>query len=148
MIIIGFCFAFFSSLTGCSLWLFSHASFEGVSSIKVTGYYQLSRSIFLSCSDSVTKNNKNQQMLLTYIFLCVYMCLHKALQFMSGYVILFYLLLANSSDDIFIHKKWLMESTGVDIREKWARAFVWKCLEGHSEACGLTRQAELVSSVS
>lgn len=80
--------------------------------------------------------------------MCVGVCLHKALQFMSGYVILFYLLLAYSSDDIFIHKKWLMKSTGVNISEKWDRVFVWKCLEGHSEACGLTRQAELVSSVS
>lgn len=123
------------------------ATFEGVSSMKLTGYYWLNRSILLSCSDSVTRHNKNKQVPVTYIFfVCV--CLRKALQFMSGYVILFYLLLANSSGDIFVHKKWHMESTGVNISEKWVRIFVWKCLEGHSEACGLTRQAELVSSVS
>lgn len=74
--------------------------------------------------------------------------LHKALQFILGYVIPFYLLLANSCDDIFVHKKWLMESIEVNIDEKYARIFVWKCLEGHSEACGSSRQAELVSSVS
>lgn len=88
------------------------ATFEGVSSMKLTGYYWLNRSILLSCSDSVTRHNKNKQVPVTYIFfVCV--CLRKALQFMSGYVILFYLLLANSSDDIFVHKKWHMESTGV-----------------------------------
>lgn len=81
------------------------ATFEGVSSIKLTGCYQLNRSILLSCSVSVTRHNKNKQVPVTYIFFCACVCLHKALQFMSGYVILFYLLLANSSDDIFVHKK-------------------------------------------
>lgn len=41
-----------------------------------------------------------------------------------------------------------MESIEVNIDEKYARILVWKYLEGHSEACGSTRQAELVSSVS
>lgn len=44
--------------------------------------------------------------------LVMYVCLHKALQFMSGYVILVYLLLANSSGDISIHKNGLWKALG------------------------------------
>lgn len=106
----------------------------------------------LSSSDYVTRHNENTQVPVKYISVYIYinillLYLHKALQFILGCYSL-YLLLANLSHDIFVHKKWLMESTGVNIDEKYARIFVWKCLEGRSEGCGSTRPAELVSRVS
>lgn len=73
---------------------------------------------------------------------------HKALQLILSYAILCYLFLANSSDYIFVHQKWLMESIGLNISEKYTRILVWRCLEGHWEAPGWTSQAGLVSCVS
>lgn len=70
MIIAGFSFAFFFSPKQalhcdcplmCYFW-------------KLTEYYQLNRSILLSCLDSVTRHNKNQQVPVTYIFFCVCGC--------------------------------------------------------------------------
>lgn len=80
---------------------------------------------------------------ITYVFFCVCVCVYikpdtscQDMLFFSTCFLLIHLMKFLSI------KKWPMEGTGVSISEKWARVFVWKCLEGHSEACGLTRQAE------